>query len=850
MEANSFLLALYEISMSIGNTLDLKKMLHESITTLLSRLNCSSAVICVKRGSKHELLYAKPKVLVEKELYSSLILELDEQLPKDNKRILVKEINQKQYYILELKHFGYLVLTKSGEPFQEYTLNALNNINLKLVNAIRACELHADTQENKARLSEVQSIAHLGSWTTLLPSKKHYWDDELFHIMGEEPQSFVPSYKKLLQRITPASRSAVAKAVSDVFQRKVDHYKGVSELVKKDGSIIMVEVQSRIIYDKKGKAVSLVGTTLDISKQYELEQQLREESTLLKTIIDTVPMRIFWKDTESKFMGGNKLFAEDANLENENDLMGKSDYDMPWKNVAHRIRTDDKNIINTGNEKLQYEEPQTLNDGSTRWVATSKVPLKNDEGKIVGILGAYQDITTKKENEETLKLHRDELQYQATHDLLTGLPNRMLFLDRLNQSLHKANRNQTKVAVLFIDMDRFKEINDSLGHVFGDEAIKEVARRIDSQIRKSDTVARFGGDEFVMIIDDIQDSMVIIHIVEKLMRAMTVPIVINDHTIYVSVSVGISMYPQDTQSANDLLKNADAAMYKAKDSGRNTYKFYTKDMTEKAFARIKLESHIRQAIDNNDFMLYYQPQVNALTDQIIGMEALIRWEHRTMGFIPPDEFIRVAEDTGLIISLGKWILKEGMQQMVTWYDKDLNPGVLALNLSMIQLQERGFIAMLKGLLEETGCKAKWLELEVTESQVMHNPEETILILQEMSNLGIQIAIDDFGTGYSSLSYLKRLPIDILKIDRSFITDIPYDEDDMVITQTIIGLAENLNLQVIAEGVETQEQKTYLVHHGCKYIQGYLYAKPMPSEEMKKMLIGPLPSPPFIHSYDI
>jgi EAL domain-containing protein (putative c-di-GMP-specific phosphodiesterase class I) len=276
-------------------------------------------------------------------------------------------------------------------------------------------------------------------------------------------------------------------------------------------------------------------------------------------------------------------------------------------------------------------------------------------------------------------------------------------------------------------------------------------------------------------------------------------------------------------------------MYEAKDSGRNTYKFYTDDMTEKAFARIKLESKLRHAIKDEDFALYFQPQVNAKTNTITGMETLVRWEHSSMGFIPPNDFIPIAEDTGLIIPLGFWILKKGMQQIVQWYEEGLTPGVLAINLSMMQLQKHRFISTLMKILDETMCKPQWIELEITESQVMKNPEETILTLQKISKLGIKIAIDDFGTGYSSLSYLKRLPIDRLKIDRSFIQEIPENEEDIAIALAIIALAASLNLEVIAEGVETKKQKEFLVENGCSDIQGYLYAKPMSADEMKKML---------------
>ncbi len=836
MDKNTLPLALYEISMSLGNTLEIKKMLNESITMMLSRLNCSSASIYQKSGNCYELLYAKPKVLIKNESHVKMIQALEEKFSKNDHHILIEQGNNKYYYLFELKNFGYFVLTKSGNPLNMLTVNSLTNINLKLVNAIQACKDYATLQEYRARLSEVQSIARLGSWMTELPSKKHYWDDELFCILGEKAQSFEPTYKKLLQRLTPKSQKKVSKVISEVFKgKRRGGYKGIVEIMNKDGSLLIAEIRSRLLFDENGRAISLVGTVLDITTQSQLEQKLRAESTLLKSIIDTVPVRIFWKDKELRYLGGNKLFAQDANLEDESLIMGKDDHDMPWKNEADIYRSLDTHVMNTGIAQFNVEEPLTDKYGIERWVSTSKVPLIDEYGKIFGILGTYLDITGRKENEKNLKLQHDALEHQAYHDLLTGLPNRLLFMDRLDQYIHKSHRNTSKVAVLFVDMDRFKEINDSLGHAFGDEAIKEVSRRIGSHIRETDTIARFGGDEFILIFNDIDDPIVIVNIIRKVMQSMDDPIIFEDHTIYVTLSIGISIYPDDADTADDLLKNADAAMYKAKNDGRNTYRFYTEDMTEKAFTRIKLESSLRKAIENEDFILYFQPQFNAKTNTLIGMETLVRWEHEREGFIPPDEFIPIAEDTGLIIPLGMWILKKGMQQIVKWYDDGLTPGTLAINFSMLQLQKYDFISMLEKMLDETKCKAWWLEVEITEGQVMKNPEQTILTLQKMSQLGIKIAIDDFGTGYSSLSYLKRLPLHRLKIDRSFIKDIPKDEEDVAITQAIIALAKSLNLDVIAEGVETEEQKEFLVENGCHDIQGYLYAKPMPTDEMEKML---------------
>ncbi|WP_229860196.1 putative bifunctional diguanylate cyclase/phosphodiesterase [Candidatus Sulfurimonas baltica] len=427
------------------------------------------------------------------------------------------------------------------------------------------------------------------------------------------------------------------------------------------------------------------------------------------------------------------------------------------------------------------------------------------------------------------------LDHQAHHDALTGLPNRVLFNDRLSQAIEKSKRNKLKLALLFIDLDHFKEINDSLGHDIGDEILKEVTHRLRGTIRDEDTVARLGGDEFTVILEDLNQGQDASSIAAKLLESLAKSMHINDNVLYVSSSIGISIYPDDGVSAKDLLKFADSAMYKAKDDGRNNFQYYNASMTELAFERVVMETSLRAALKNNEFIVYYQPQVNGATDKLIGMEALVRWQHPTMGLVAPDKFIPLAESTGLIVELDRYVMKRAMMQISQWYEQGLNPGVLAMNLAIKQFQRQDFIPMFKELMQETNCQAEWLELEVTEGKIMTHPEESIKILNEISDLGIELAVDDFGTGYSSLAYLKRLPIDKLKIDQAFIRDLPDDEEDAVITKAVIALSKSLNLKVIAEGVETKEQRDFLVENGCKKIQGYFYSKPIPADELELIL---------------
>ncbi len=445
------------------------------------------------------------------------------------------------------------------------------------------------------------------------------------------------------------------------------------------------------------------------------------------------------------------------------------------------------------------------------------------------------EINKRYEMQEKLKLQKEQLDYQAHHDQLTGLPNRTLFLDRLEQSIKKNYRNKTKVALLFIDLDRFKEINDSLGHEAGDQVLKVLSKRLFVQIRDGDTLTRLGGDEFTIILDDIYNSEQVIKIIQKLLSCTQEAISINGQELYVTLSIGISVFPDDGFTADSMLKNADAAMYKAKDNGRNTYEFYTMEMTVKAVERIVMEANLRQAIDRGELYLNYQPQYDAKNNRLIGMEALIRWKNRDADIIPPDKFIPFAEETGLIVDIDRWVMDTSMKQFSQWYKEGLNPGTLSLNLAMKQLQHDDCLEYVESLLKKYHFCENWLEFEITEGRIMKDPETAIKTLNQIKALGVSLAIDDFGTGYSSLSYLKRLPIDTLKIDRAFIMDLPDNGEDEAITKAIIALGESLNLNLIAEGVETVEQKQFLIEQGCEWIQGYYYAKPLLNTDMYKHL---------------
>jgi len=435
---------------------------------------------------------------------------------------------------------------------------------------------------------------------------------------------------------------------------------------------------------------------------------------------------------------------------------------------------------------------------------------------------------------DEIKKEKEILFKKANFDLLTGLYNRENFIFQLNEFLNLAQRKNKELAVVFIDLDHFKEINDSLGHHSGDEVLKIMARRLKMSVRKSDVVARFGGDEFVILFYDI-DSFKTISVLEKILNKIREPVILNDVKYYLSASIGVSMAPNDGTNAEILIKNADTAMYKAKNAGKDRFEFYTKSMGEEANKRISLKNSLYQALERNEFKTFFQPQIDK-NGKLFGMEVLIRWQHPTRGLISPIEFIPMAVEIGIIDKIDLWVIEHSIIQYKKWLEKGYNPGKISCNVTIFQLEKSDFAKELNWLLKKHGFNPEFLNLEVTEESIMKNPKKSLRILNKIKKLGVCINIDDFGTGYSSLAYLKKFPVSKIKIDRMFIKDIPNDKEDMVITKTIINLAKSLNLKIIAEGVETEEQKEFVFSNGCDYIQGYYYSPPIDADEFEEKFL--------------
>jgi len=624
--------------------------------------------------------------------------------------------------------------------------------------------------------------------------------------------------------LTPLKVQELQKRALDGNTNNILH---TSEHKRKDGTSYYVQSYIHTVTYNDKDAYVIFDT--DITEIIDLQLKHERQAKILEHIHDSV----IAVDLEGKILSFNRGSKKLLYYE-ESEILGHSIEKVYSKNNEKNPKQLLEELLEK--EEISFEAYLVKKDKQEVICDISLSLLRDDDCRIIGAIGYSQDITDKKIVQMQLQEQRDKLNYLAHHDMLTNLPNRILFYDRLEQAIAYAQRNNKLFALLFLDLDQFKQINDSLGHDAGDIVLQEVAKRLTKTLRLEDTLSRLGGDEFTIILRDIKDKSDVITVCKKIIEVIKEPIIIESNALHISSSIGISIYKEDAVEAKELIKFADTAMYKAKEEGRDNFQFYSKDMTVRAFERVIVENALRSGIENDEFIVYFQPQYNASEDRLIGMEALVRWQHPDMGLVPPGKFIPVAEESGLIIELDRIVMKKAMKQFALWYEKGLNPGILALNLAMKQLAEKDFLEVLATTMKELDFKPEWLELEITEGDIMTNPEVSIAKLKKIHEAGIELAIDDFGTGYSSLSYLRRLPLDKLKIDQSFVKDILESDDAEAIVQAIISLGTSLNMRLIAEGVEVVEQKNFLVEHGCKNVQGYFYSKPIPPQEVEKLLL--------------
>lgn len=575
-------------------------------------------------------------------------------------------------------------------------------------------------------------------------------------------------------------------------------------------------------YMDNGCVIGMVARLKNITAQTEQQSNLRLMAKVFQSTTDGVA--VIAKDGTIQIV--NPSFCEitgyqEAEIINCSPLILKSDRhsDNDYQKLWHDLSKE-------GQWQGEIWTKHKNGEPYPAWLSINSLRDKNNE--ISNYIATFSDLT--KINSAVQKL-----EYQAQHNSLTQLPNRLLLLARLNHSIQRSVRNKQQGAVFYIDLDNFKHINDSLGHSAGDAVLLKMSNRLRKLCRDVDTIAHLGSDEFVMVLDTVESVHDTIEKAEQLIKKISQPFVVENFELIITCSVGIAIYPDDGENADLILKNSDAAMDKAKDSGKNNYHLYSPELTSAALSRIIMESNLHQALQKNEFILYYQPKQLLPSGKISSCEALIRWQHSEIGLIPPDQFIPLSEETGLIIPIGEWVLRTACQQWVAWQDQGFNLDKVSVNISGRQIQHLGLVPMVKRVLQETGCPSTALELEITESFMMQQPEEAIVILQQLCQLGIELSIDDFGTGHSSLSYLKRFPIHRLKIDRSFIRDMGHDADDHIIVKTIIAMGHSLNLKITAEGVETEEQRQTLIDLECDEAQGYLLSRPVSAENFCQFL---------------
>ncbi|OWV72410.1 diguanylate cyclase [Rhizobium sp. R339] len=567
---------------------------------------------------------------------------------------------------------------------------------------------------------------------------------------------------------------------------------------------------------------TLLAFSRDITERKQAEDAINSVRTQLLSVLQTMPDMIWVKDMNGVYLLCNHTFERLTGL-TEAEVVGKTDFELFDMERARFFQESDKAAIKAGECILSDEEwVVSQESGQSILLETRKVPVTDAAGEIVGVLGVARDVTE-------LNASRQKIHQMAFYDPLTALPNRSLFNDRLRQMITSAGSRGQRAGVMLIDIDHFKVVNDTMGHPVGDELLCQAAARLNASVRDYDTVARLGGDEFAILLPDLRQGDDLGRIASSILEKFKGGFLLDGKEVFISCSVGIALYPGDSADANDLVKYADSAMYLAKRSGRNNFSFYSKDLTASAEERMRLESELRRAIEREELELHYQPKVLLDSGAMVGSEALLRWRHAEMGMIPPDRFIPVAEDTGLIVELGRWVLREACQTAVELNAGSQAPHKVAVNLSVKQFQSIGLVKSIAEILDATGCRAEWIEIEITESLLLDQKDETLQTLSELRGMGFSIAIDDFGTGYSALNYLARFPIDTLKIDRSFINSADRRNEELV--KAILSIARCLGQNVVAEGVETAEQAAFLAANGCGSAQGFLYSRAVPKAEI-------------------
>jgi diguanylate cyclase (GGDEF)-like protein/PAS domain S-box-containing protein len=725
------------------------------------------------------------------------------------------------------------ILTKTGDvrwvrDMGKPELDPTQNRVVRILGAARDIterkQAEESLRESEERLRFAFDAANMGTWEWDATTNKSTWSDQLQRLHGLVPGTYGGTYEHFLASVHPDDREDIRQAVDRSVEDGV-MYDIEFRIVRPDGSIRWMGRKGRVICDLTGRAIRMIGVAMDITERKQAEEALRESEERFRSLVQNSSDITTILDIDGTIRYESPSIERVLGYQPE-ELIGKNAFDFVHPgDLPHTINVFTEGLTTSG-ATLSTVYRFRHKDGSWRTLeSTGRVECSTIQGVVIN----SRDITER-------KMVEDQLLHHAFYDTLTALPNRALLMDRLERAIERAKRHAGYlIAVLFLDLDRFKVINDSLGHAIGDQLLVAVARRLEACIRTEDTVARLGGDEFVILLDNIIDVNQATQVADRIQEILREPLELSGHEVSTTASIGIALSSGRYERAEDLLRDADIAMYRAKTLGKARHEVFNTTMHVRAMELLQLEADLRRAFERQEFELHYQPIVSLASGKIIGVEALLRWNHPQRGLVQPMEFISLTEEMGLIIPIGEWVLHTACAQMNTWHAAGLAHFWISVNLSARQFKHKNLSAMIAGVLEATGLDPRYLKLELTESSVMDNAEMTIATLKQLRALGVQISIDDFGTGYSSLAYLKRFPLDTLKIAQPFVADIATDSSDAAITTAIIAMAHSLRLGVIAEGVENPQQADFLSAYACDAIQGYLFSHPVTAETMMKLL---------------
>lgn len=678
-------------------------------------------------------------------------------------------------------------------------------------------------RQSQERLSLAIDASGIGLWDWNLPTDDIYHSnfEQLLGYSSKELTGFMGHLKPLVH---PDDYLMVKKAIVQHLRKRTPIYNVQYRMRHRRGHWIWVEDNGRVVaWNEEGRAIRMIGTRRDISKERELEERLR----LSASVFHQAAEAIFIMDRDFRVISVNPGFTQITGYTEAEATGSRLTEVRPNYPEVHAMYLQIVAALEQKGEwQGEFTEYRKNGEAFPQWLHITNV--RNDGNEITHYIGIFNDLTSRREAEERLR-------YLSNYDKLTGFANRNLFRDRLHAAISQARDRNLQVALLYIDLDRFRQINDTLGHEVGDELLKKAAKRISSVNANVDTISRIGGDEFTIIIDNYQDRAALEHYCERIIAELRRPFRINEHELLLGASIGISVFPENGRELQVLLNHADIAMHQAKRLGGNTTKFYTSDLRVASIEQLNLENSLRKAIFRDEFVVHYQPKLHLATNRIVGVEALVRWNHPTLGLLYPSEFIPLSEETGLVSAIGELVLDKACRQAQMWREAGLGEIHTAVNIPAQQIRKGNLVQLVKRVLDNTGLDAHLLDLELTESCLMDDGDDVLSMLQELRGMGVRISLDDFGTGYSSLSYLKRFPIDTLKIDQAFVRDIGNSPDDEAIARAIIAMAHTMGMDVVAEGVETQAHKDFMIREGCDYIQGYLLSRPVPDEELSGLL---------------